>query len=83
MNVVSMEESRISVGDFITVDDWISHRDNSYKGDVCKVLAVDRNLLRVENFDFKVCPYLTFDTNRVKVRKLSDEFVKVYFGSLA
>lgn len=67
----------ITKGMFITVVEWTSHRDNSYKGDCLEVTVVDDNLLRVE----RISQYstkrdkITLDLNRVIVRELSPEFV--------
>ena len=64
------------VGDFITVTEWTSHTDNSYKGDVMETKVVDYPLIRVKNH---TCSYLTgnmtLDLTRLNVRELSAEFV--------
>jgi len=64
------------IGDFITVTEWTSHTDNSYKGDVLEVLVVDYPLLRVTNHSsgFMTSP-MTIDLTRLNVRELSKEFV--------
>ena len=72
-------EQIIEVGDFITVVEWTSHKDNSYKGDCLEVLVTDENLLRVVRHTGKGTAgdwdYITLNLDQVVVRELSDDFV--------
>ena len=72
-------EQIIEVGDFITVVEWTSHKDNSYRGDCLEVLAVDENLLRVQrhvgNGILRDWDHITLNLDQVVVRELSDDFV--------
>jgi hypothetical protein len=75
---MSNANPKVTKGMFITVVEWTSHEDNSYKGDCLEVLVVDENLLRVS----RISQYshnrdkITLDLNRVIVRELSTEFVE-------
>ena len=70
------------IGDFITVDEWTSHDDNSYRGDCLEVLAVDKNLVRVVrhsgNHSLREWDKCTLNLDQVIIRELSDEFVSQF-----
>lgn len=76
---MASDNPELKKGMFITVVEWTSHKDNSYKGDCLEVLVVDKTLIRVERADVKAGSFLggpfTLDLNRVIVRELSAEFV--------
>jgi hypothetical protein len=71
----------IKKGDFITVLEWLSHQDNSYKGDVLEVQAI--------NLPFIVCKRhtgysldkpLNLDMRAVTFAALSREYVDAAIG---
>lgn len=76
-NIMSNANPQVKKGMFITVVEWTSHKDNSYKGDCLEVKVVDDNLLRVERINHysQTRDKFTLDLNRVIVRELSPEFV--------
>jgi len=64
------------VGDFVTVTEWTSHKDNSYKGDVIEVMVVDYPLFRGKNHTYCYGDgNVTLDLSRLNIRELSAEFV--------
>lgn len=81
----------IAVNQYLTVFEWepviqepdgifttntITYRDNSYKGDILKVTAVDLPFVVVERiYGFSFGSPLTLDTRRVKLMELSPEFI--------
>jgi len=66
---------KIKKGDFITVVEWKSHVDNSYKGDCLEVKVVDLPFLRVERHDGVFPGMLTLSLDAVEVMPLSKDFV--------
>ena len=77
-NKMSNTNPQVKKGMFITVVEWTSHRDNSYRGDCMEVVVVDENLVRVERINHysNTRDKITLDLNRVIVRELSAEFVE-------
>ena len=70
---------KLEVGDFITVVNWKTINDNSYKGDCLEVKVIDGHLLRVQRrshyHNLHALDSITLDTNQVNIRILSQEFV--------
>lgn len=69
-----LEESMIKVGDFITVVEWHSHKDNSYKGDLLEVKVVEPPYLRVYRHNGPTM-MITLKLGDVEVMPLSKEFI--------
>lgn len=63
-------------GEMITVVNWISHNDNSYRGDCLEVLAVDLPFLRVKRHPCNnTWDNITLSLDRVEIKHLSKEFI--------
>ncbi len=72
----NIEDYRITPGDYITVEKWTSHEDNSYTDCVLLVHAVDQDLIHTEvvvGHGRGLKP--TLSTSRCVVRKVNPEFV--------
>jgi len=67
----------IKVGDMLTVKEWISDRDNSYKGDLLEVKKIALPHVFVE----RSCKYgsrpdrLQFDLNKVIFQRVTQDFI--------
>ena len=69
-------EKKLEVGDFITVLNWKTVRDNSYKGDCMEVLVIDLPVLRVKRHTrYSVLDDITLNTDQVNIKILSKAFV--------
>jgi len=79
-NVLQMKVSNanpvVKAGQFITVVEWTSHHDNSYKGDCLEVIVADKNLLSLRERGYSNQRSFTLDLNRVIIRVLSDDLVR-------
>lgn len=64
-----------NVGDFITINRWLSHQDHSWVGQPLQVLAVDQPFLVVKESHPNARPF-SLDTRRCEVRGLSEDFVQ-------
>lgn len=75
MKIVKIEDAKVSVGEFITVVEWIGRTDRSYTNDVLKVIAVDGNLIRahLQNHGMDI----TLNADHVKLRKVTPKFAKL------
>ena len=73
---LSPTKQEIKLGDFITVDKWLSHTYYSYCGDVLEVMLIDYPLIRVyRHSKYSSGDNITLDLRKVAVRKLSKYFV--------
>jgi len=68
----------LKVGNVVTVLNWLSHKDNSYKGDLLKIIAINIPFISVKEIlhhdSWK--QGLVLDTRCVELSLLSDDFVK-------
>lgn len=63
-------------GDFITVVKWVSHLDNSYRGDCLEVMAVDLPFIRAfRHGGFMRNNTITLNLDQVEIKELSADFV--------
>lgn len=74
-----MKGKQIKVGDFITINKWVSHRDFSYCGDVLEVgnIAGDFVVCRNHSESDGIPVKLTIDLRRVEFLALPDHFVNL------
>lgn len=76
-----LSPTALSKGDFITVLEWTSHRDNSYKGDVLEVQAIDLPFIVCKNHTgYSGGKPLSLNTNAVQLVSLSKEYVDAALG---
>lgn len=70
------------VDQFITVLEWINHRDYSYVSDVLKVKAVDYPFVVVHRLNrfHEHYDVIKLDLRRVKFKKLSLDYVGAYLN---
>lgn len=73
---------KLNVGDYITVDRWLNHRDLSRVGNILKVLIIDYPFIVVEDLsmDIVFLKRKTLDLREVAIKPLSDEFVSAALG---
>lgn len=74
------------VGDFVTVDKWISRQDRGYVGDVLEIKAINDPFIVVERYHITAnvfyAPFyrFTLNTKEVALRGLTQDFVEAYLG---
>ena len=75
------KQAMIKKGDFVTVRKWLSHPDNSYKGDCLEVMVVDTPFIRVKRHTgWNKGGMLTLNLEQVELHPLSPEFVQSVIG---
>jgi hypothetical protein len=72
-----MQTSELKIGQKVTVLSWVfPDGDNSYKGDVLEIKAIDLPFIVVENMSDGWGQTLKFDTRQVNFKELSGDYVK-------
>ena len=69
------EDLSLKKGDFFTVVEWTSHKDNSYKGDCLEAVVVDHPFVRVRNHSSRFVPKMTLNLDQIVIQPLSEDFV--------
>jgi len=80
--IIGLYEDKVfNKGDFVTLYKWLSHQDNSYKGDVLEVLLVEGDyiiLRKHSKYDFeKNNNNIVINLNDVELVHISDEFIRL------
>lgn len=75
--IADVNGRRINKGDFITVVKWISHKDNSYVGDIMEVIGGDKDILLVDIKSGYSKGPKTLSLLKVEVRLINREFAKL------
>ncbi len=76
MQLVHNFEDSLKVGDYITVVRWKSLRDNSYCGDVLRVVAIDKPYLVVCCMHGALRGHnISLSLDMVEVKPLTDAYV--------
>lgn len=65
---------KLAVGDYITVERWTSHTDNSYVGAILEVECIDGSLILCRPIKRYLPESLVLDQNRLVIRKLTTLF---------
>ncbi len=73
--IINLSEHRIKEGDYITVIRWKTVRDNSYRGDVLKIIAINKPFIVVQATHGGLKGYpISLCLDMVDIKKLSDEY---------